>query len=277
MKPALKSPPNFPLFLMASDSPSPGSPVALQAPDEANLLPPDDFWDQHKSKILAGVAVLVTLALAAILILQWLERQKQNAMADYAQADSIEAWQEIIRKYPGQPVAGNAALLLAAAQRQAGDTSAAEATYLQLQEAKLTYPLQALSSLGLAELMAAEKSLTPAQAAAAFQQAAATFPNSFVAPYARYTEASIYLAEGQDEAAAAGFRAVASDYPTSILARLSSMQLQRLAPSMPVPAAAPASGEQPVAAPEGQAAPIQVMPAEMPAPSAEAPAPDAAP
>jgi predicted negative regulator of RcsB-dependent stress response len=164
-------------------------------------------------------------------------------------------------------------LLVAEAERQAGQIKEAEATYLDLQSATLTYPLQALASLGLAEIMAATRGTTPAQAAAAFQQAAATFPNSFVAPYARYTEASIFLSEGQSEAAAAGFRAVAADYPTSVLARLSSMQLQRLAPASPLPTLPAASAPTPVIEAEAQATPTEAMPADLPAPAEEAPAP----
>lgn len=232
-------------------SPNPLSP----APEDANFLPPDDFWDKHKGKILGGLVVLATIALAVVLALQWLESQKQAAMSDYARADSAEQWREIIQKYPGQPVAGNALLMLAAAERSAGQRKDAEALYADLQNEKPGYPLQALSALGLAEMTASESEITPNQAATAFQNAAAAFPNSFVAPYASYTEASLYLNAGEVESASAGFRAVATDYPSSILARLSSMQLQRVAQAAPT-AALPAA-EEPTApaAPSGDAAP----------------------
>lgn len=252
------------MALSSTPAPAESGPVS----DDNLFLPPDDFWENHKTKIFAGLGLLVTAAIAVIFILQWLETQKQSAMADYARANNPEAWREVMAKYAGQPVAGNAALLLAAAQREAGELKEAETIYADLQSSTVVYAMKPLAALGLAEITAASKGVTPSQTAEAYQQAAAAFPNSFVAAYAHYNAGVVQLVDGQAEGAAASFRTVATDYPNSLLARLSAMQLQRLAPANPLPAlppneAATLPGEAAVPAPvEAAEVPVEAPPVE---------------
>jgi len=194
-------------------------------------LPSDEFWEAHKGKIFAAIGLVLVASLAIITWLSWSANRKREAMDEFAAASTPEAWREIMRKYPKEPIAGNSALLLAAFLREAGQREEAKATYEALLSARANYPLRPAAALGLAELVASSPGTSPEQVAKAFQQPAAEFPNSYIAAFARFSAAEeLSRAELKDQAVAA-FRAIVAEFPQSAIARMASMQVQRLSPS----------------------------------------------
>jgi tetratricopeptide (TPR) repeat protein len=237
----------------------PNAPLDPLEPDVH--LPGDEFWEAHKGKIFAGIGLVLVASLAIITWFSWSANRKREAMAEFAAASTPDEWREIMRKYPTEPIAGNSALLLAAFLREAGQREEAKAEYEALLSARGNYALRPAAALGLAELVASTPGAVPDQVAKAFQQAAAEFPNSYIAPFARFSAAEeLSRAELKDQAAAA-FRAIVAEFPQSSIARMASMQVQRLAP-------APAQGGGISISPEGASSTQEAPSTEKPAPQA---------
>ena len=216
-------------------TPNPLSPNPMDPMGEANLLlPQDEFWENHKSKILAGVLAIVVVALGAVGVTAWQSKARSEAAAALAQASAPAEWRAVWEAHPRTPAGVNAALLLAAALRNEGDLPASSAVYEALLAQK--GGIEALlpeAALGLAQNGLLQSPENPSAAVEAFREVAARFPGKPAAAVALLTEGEILVQAKQEAEAAAVFRNLMADYPGSIPARVASAQLQAIAPKLP--------------------------------------------
>jgi len=209
--------------------PVPGIQEPVPAAGDDLMLPVDEFWEEHKAKIVGGVLLLLVVAAVFVGNIIWQHQQKVAAEELLATARSPDAWRQVMSSHPNTPAAGNAALLLAAAVREAGDLEASDAIYQNLLASNEKYPLQAAAALGLAEnLQSVPGGGDTAQVRSALQLVATGFPGTYVAPYALYSEGEMLQRNGRDQEAMVAFRALLADYPQSLLVPMAGMQLQQL-------------------------------------------------
>lgn len=240
---------------------NPNQPIDPLEPDVH--LPGDEFWEANKGKIFAGIALVLVVSLGVISYMAWSSTRKQEAMAAFAEAKTPDAWRDIIRKYPSDPIAGNSALLLAAFLREAGQRDEARAEYDALVASRGEYPLRSTAGLALAELVASAPGSTTDAIVTAFRQAAVEFPNSYVAPYARFAAAEELARAEMNDQAVNAFREIVAEYQQSPIARMASMQVQRLAPQpapgagMTISPAAPGSPVEETGTPSAPAEPAE--------------------
>jgi len=188
-------------------------------------LPADLFWEKYKGAIIGGAVAAIVLAAGAAAWLIYSHNERIQSEALFANARTVEEYRAVADKYPGTPVAGNARLLLAAAQRP--NVAESTATYEELLAARPDYSLISSASLGLAGN--AEISGDPAKVIEAYQQTAASFQDSYAAPYALYAAGELQLRIGQRAEALKTFRNLAGAYPETVSARLAQRQIEQLA------------------------------------------------
>lgn len=212
--------------------PNPLSPNPLR--EEDLLLPQDEFWENHKSKIVAGAIAFVLIALGGIGFRAWQSQAQSEASAALATATTPEEWRAVWQAHPRTPAGANSALLLASALREQGQVEASSAVYEELLAQRGGhYALLPEAALGLAQnqLLLTSPENRPA-VVEAFREVALRYPGEAAAAVALLTEAEILLEDQQEEDAVRVFRNLLSDYPGSIPAQVASAQLQRLAPAV---------------------------------------------
>jgi len=192
---------------------------------EEVMLASDQFWEDHKTKIVV-VAVLVVLALAAFIGWSVISQQQRiKAEAAFAAAVSVEDFQAVISEFPGTVIAANSELLLAVLQRD-GDNKSDSIDAFRSAASQSRYPLAASGALGETELAIAG---SPADAVALFKQLAADYPDTYVAPYAMLLEGETLLRQGKRDEAVRVFRRLAADYPNSTSGMIAARQAAALA------------------------------------------------
>lgn len=228
------------------------------------LLAQDDFWENNKSKILAGIAIVFVCAAAIAFYLLWDSNRRSQASEALATAHSPEQLQAVWERWPATPAGLNAGLLLAASLREQGKVAESNAIYEAiLTKADKNFPLLPEAALGLAQnAMVALQPDSPATASAmqTLREAAARFPRSAAAAMALLTEAQLAEAVGQTENAMRIYRDVMADFPQSLPAQVASQELQRLAerqqalaqPSPTPDAPATSPSDEPPAAPSSE-------------------------
>ncbi len=230
--------------------PEPENPIS---PEPEILLPTDQFWEEHKSSILGGAAILVVVGVLVIGWMVWSQSQRAAAEALFATASSPGQWQEVISKFPGTPAAEGSKLLLASALIESGERDRSDALYKEVIDRGGKYSLQSAAALGLAENAAFEEA-DSMELAEKFQQVAIRFPKSYAAPYALYSAGDILTRAGLDADAIRIYKNLAADYPSSPLARMASLQIQRLSTNLPPEAAAREMGGPSSITPDGRPA-----------------------
>lgn len=255
--PERKNPSPLELSQHLSNTPSGG----MVAEDQF-LLAQDDFWENNKSKILAGIAILFVCAVAITLYLLWDSNRRSQASEALATANLPEQFQAVWERWPATPAGLNAGLFLAASLREQGKIAESNALYEEiLTKADKNYPLLPEAALGLAQnAVVAHQPHSSASTSAmqALREAAARFPRSAAAAMALLTEAQLAEAIGQTENAMRIYRDVMADFPQSLPAQVASQELQRLAErqqalAQPTPtpdAAAPSRSDAASAAPQ---------------------------
>lgn len=203
--------------------------LPIESPtDELSIagLPADLFWEKNKTAIIGGAVAVVLAAFGVAAWFIYSHNEKLNSETLFANAKTAADYQAVAEKYPRSPVAGNALLLLAAAQRP--NLAESNATYESLLANNPNYPLLPSTSLGLAgnaELGGGDA----AKVLAAYQETATTYPDSYAAPYALYASGELQLRIGQRAEALKSFRNLAGAYPETISARLAQRQIEQLA------------------------------------------------
>jgi TolA-binding protein len=202
-------------------NPFPAAPIDDPAIDDWELA-----WEKHKKTILAAVAAA---AVAGIAVLGWWINSTMAAEAAQkllAEATGIEGYRAVVEKYPRSMPAADALMLIAAAQREAGDLAASTAAFQEFLQKFPKHELAGGALLGVGQNQDASGDTKSAMAT--YQQVVTQYPDSYAAPFAAYSEAEILLRGFQRDEARRSFNMVASRYPQSTAARMASNQLSRL-------------------------------------------------
>ena len=204
-------------------NPEPAPPTASPASAEFDPL---DYWDLHKGKIIALLALFTIGALAFGLYSYSQQQKRANNRAQFAAAKSAEDYQKITSAAQGAPVAGNALLLLGEQQRKEGKFEESISTLRRFIKEHPEHPLisGAYTSLG-ATYEAQSKNN---EALEIYKQAVAKFPGGFATPLALYSQAQILKGEGKSDEARRLYEQIVSGHPESIFAQESTRALKSL-------------------------------------------------
>lgn len=211
--------------------PSQPTPPAQEQLFESDSFVLEVFWERYRLAILLLVAAAVIAVVAGIFWMINRHNTQLEAEAVFAQAGSPEEWEQVLTKYPGSPQAANALLLLAEAQREAGNLDASTQSF---QDFLVKFPKNSLAgeaSLGLAGNLDLEGKSK--EAITVLKEIQAEQSDSYVAAYAALLEGRLAIREGRLEDARKVFSALVTNYPQSPIARLAGAQVDELIPFLP--------------------------------------------
>ena len=175
---------------------------------------PEIIWAVHKQKIIAGVLVLVAILLGAGVFYTLEAINNQKAEDAYAEADSVEGWQKVIRDFPSSVAAGNSYLRIGETLRDAGKLPDSDAAYGAFVHQFPKHPLLVAGYMGLAAN--AEIENHPDKSLEAYKGVADQFRNSYLAPMALFQQARLTEAKGDLKQARELFESVVRRYPESV-------------------------------------------------------------
>ncbi len=215
---------------MTSPAPQPASPDERNFTDES--LGFELFWAKNKQWILSGAVALVVLGVAAAFWILHRQGVEADARRAFALAASAGEWEAIAKDFPGSVQAANARLLLAQAQREAGDLRASSETYEEFLRAfPGGQPLESLARIGLAENAAAAGKTK--EALELFRNAADS-SQGFGAQIAMLSQAQQLLMEaGGLPEAKKSFETIITEFPDSFAARVARSGLEQIALILP--------------------------------------------
>jgi tetratricopeptide (TPR) repeat protein len=203
---------------------------------------PEVFWALHKQKIVFGAALAVLVLLCGSIYFGLQIIQTQNAEKAYSAAQSIEAWQAVIRQYPNSVAAGNAYLRIGAKLREDGKYPESDTNYETFIRQFPKHPLVVNGYVGLTANAESEKN--PDKALEYWRRVATLFGNSFQAPMALFHEARITAAKGQLKEAQALYESIVQRFPESTAAGIASHEAGSLGDRVAAPPK-PQSAEKP--------------------------------
>lgn len=189
--------------------PTTDEPVFELGPTEFEVI-----WEKYKSAILIGGGALLIGVVGFFSAMAITHAKREAAMEALAAASSPEEYRAVITDHPNSVEAGNAALLLAAAQRDAGETDDSATTLREFLASQPRHPLAPLALVGLAGLAASADD--SAAAKAEFDRILSEYPSSFAAPFALFAEGQMALAAGDRRAALEAFQRLSRLHPSSV-------------------------------------------------------------
>lgn len=205
----------------------------------------DLFWQDHWKKFVWGLVAVVALILASGAWMFYTSQRRSSAEALYSLADSPEAWRNVIDRYPGTTVAGDARLRLASALRAQGDLGGASSELEALVNSQPDHPLAGAAWLALGEVREAQGKAE--EALQCYRESSSRYKESYTAPLAMIAEAKSLASQGRLGEAKSLLESIAPAYPDSPAAMVARGELARFAPPQ-------AQGEQqpgqPVPAPQ---------------------------
>jgi len=179
-------------------------------------IEPDDFWDQHKNKIIGYtvIALLVILGYGSYALIS--QKRASAARQSYAEASDAAAFEAVIRDYPGTIVAGNASLRLAEALREEKKFEEAITVLNEFIAKQPQHPLiaTAWNSLGVTQELAGKTE----EALLAYQETASKYPDAYTAPIALNSQARLLAAQGKKEEARQILQDVVARFPETAFA-----------------------------------------------------------
>ena len=190
-------------------------------------------------------------------------RQNSGAAGLLASAKSAQDYEQIIAHYPNTPAGASAYLLLAEAQRQDKKFPEASETLRTFISKHPQHDLVSTARMAMATNL--ESMGKSDEALSMYAQVAATFPKSYVAPFALLAQVELLKAKGRTDEARRVCETIMTQYRESIVAGEASRQLRSLKAS--------GSSQQPGAGSTVGASP----PPMLARPALPAPSPSAAP
>lgn len=192
----------------------------------ALLLGAPLFWEKYKVPILGALAV-VALGLIGSAVYGTIQARRLAAAGSaLTAAKTPEDFRRVIDAYPGTPPAADAYLLLARAQREAGDAAGAEKTLRDFTERFGQNPLAGGAMLALAGELQSRGDRDGALAL--YQQTADRYPKSYSAPLALLGKGELQRITGKTDDAKRTFENLIATYPGSVSAQQAQSTLRFL-------------------------------------------------
>lgn len=180
-------------------------------------LNPIEIWYLYKTKILTYVGIIVT-GLAIFAVIQLIDyRRTQGSQSLYEVAKTADDFQALIKKYPGTPAAGDAALRLGALLREEKKFDESATVLRNFVEKYPDHPLAAGGWTSLGATYETQGKLDEAFQANA--SAISKYPDAYTTPIAMMAQARIYLAKGKKDDARRTYQDIAGRFQQSIYGR----------------------------------------------------------
>jgi TolA-binding protein len=197
------------------------------------------FWIRFKNEI-AAVLVVVLLAIIGFTCYRFYsDRRDSAASALLSGAKNASDFQQVITRYPSTPAGAAAYLLLAEAQRNEKKFIEANATLQVFINKNPNHELATSARMAMAANL--ESLGKTDEALSMYQRIAASYPKSFNAPLALYSQVHLLKAKNQGEEARRVCEAILTQYRDSFWAGEAARALRSLKPAGPPrPAATPA-------------------------------------
>jgi TolA-binding protein len=229
------------------------------------------FWERFKKPIIAAAIVVLLAATAFAGYRFYSDRRAAAASAALATAKAAQAYEEVIARYANTAAAADAYILLAEAQRKERKFPNANKT---LETFIAKFPKHEFVSTAKMAMAANLDSMGKTnEALVMYQQIAAAYPNSYVAPLAMLSQVYILKSKNRNDDARRICETMLTQYRTSFWAGEAMQQLRLLKPiatSTPPTAAAAVPAIPPMlaipAAPVPQAPPAPNQPQSVPSP-----------
>ena len=197
------------------------------------------FWIRFKNEI-AAVIVVVLLAIIGFTVYRFYsDRRDSAAAALLSSAKNAADYQQVITRYPSTPAGAAACLLLAEAQRNEKKFIEANATLQVFINKNPNHELATSARMAMAANL--ESMGKTDEALSMYQRIAASYPKSFNAPLALYSQVHLLKAKNQGEEARRVCEAILTQYRDSFWVGEAARALRSLKPAGPPrPAASPA-------------------------------------
>jgi TolA-binding protein len=195
------------------------------------------FWIKYRNEI-AAVLVAVLLAIIGFAGYRFYSDYRDSAAsALLGGAKSASDFQQVIARYPNTPAGAAAYLLLAGAQRNEKKFSEANATLQVFISKNPDHELATTAQMAMAANL--ESMGKTDEALSMYQRIAATYPKSFNAPLALFSQVHLLKAKNRSEEARLVCETILTQYSDSFWAREAARALRSLKPvgaSQPAPA-----------------------------------------
>jgi len=186
-------------------------------PAEAVHLSPLEIWYMYKTKILT-YAGIISAALVIFAVYQLQDYLRTSGSQNlYQNAETADNFQSVIKKYPGTPIAGNAALRLASKLREEKKYDEAITVLRTFVEKYPAHPLAAGGWTSLAATYELQGKLD--EALEANNSTISKYPDAYTTPIAMMSQARIYLLKDKKDDARRVYQDVAARFGQSFYAR----------------------------------------------------------
>jgi TolA-binding protein len=197
------------------------------------------FWIRFKNKISAVLVVALLAIIGFTGYRFYSDRRDSAASALLSSAKNASDFQQVITRYPSTPASAAAYLLLAEAQRNEKKFIEANATLQVFINKNPNHELATSARMAMAANL--ESMGKTDEALSMYQRIAASYPKSFNAPLALYSQVHLLKAKNQGEEARRVCEAILTQYRDSFWASEAARALRSLKPAgPPQPAATPA-------------------------------------
>jgi TolA-binding protein len=198
----------------------------LTEPVSPESFEPLEFWDEHKTKILIYAAVLIVVLGGYGLVQLVHHRRVAEAERLYASATSVADFQNIVQKFSGTQVGGNAALELADKLRAEGKYDESIKVLTDFRTTYRDHPLLNAAWASLAATYELQGKLD--QALDTYQQVISKFPNAYTTPLAMLAEGHVYRTLGKKDDARRTYQDIVARHPETAFAREAMRETQFL-------------------------------------------------
>jgi predicted negative regulator of RcsB-dependent stress response len=187
------------------------------------------FWLRFRKEITALllIAILAMIGFAGYRL--YSERRNEAAASLLSAAKNALDYQQLITRYPNTPAGASAYLLLAEAQRKDKKFTGANAILQTFIDKNPQHELVSTARMAMATNF--ESMGKSDDALSIYQQIAAGFPKSYIAPFALLAQVEILKTKGRIDEARRVCENIMTQYRESILAGEANRQLRLLKPA----------------------------------------------
>lgn len=184
------------------------------------------FWEKFKVEI-AAVLLIALLAIVGFGVYRFYSDHRNSAAsALLGNAKKTEGYQQVIAQYPNTPAGADAYLLLAQAQRDEKKFADANATLEVFIDKNPDHQLVTTAQMAMAANL--ESMGKNDEALSMYQRIAASYPKSFNAPLALFSQVHILKMKNQTEEARRVCEKVMTEYRDSFWAGEAARELRVL-------------------------------------------------